>query len=198
MVSTSASTAASPHSTRCSPQIHRSPGRETGSARGLGRFVDIAGVIARASQQPVDFRLVEAQQSEVYVLLPERNEFGRQQLLVPARIEGNLIVSDDVGPPLSGRQVIKDDHRDSIEAKLTRGQQPAMAGNDAALPIDQDRIGPAELDNRGRDLRNLVVVVCTGVARIGDQPVEGPVHDRVGQSQHHVVSCGWDTARGGN
>ena len=34
--STSASTVASPHSTRCSPQIQRSPGRLTGSAGGSG------------------------------------------------------------------------------------------------------------------------------------------------------------------
>jgi hypothetical protein len=42
-----------------------------------------------------------------------------------------------------------------------------VAGNDAALRIDQDRIGPAEFDDRGCDLRHLVVVVSPGIARTG-------------------------------
>ena len=49
--STSARTVASPHSTRCSPQIHRSPGRLTGSAGGSGassRSVVSSSVPARS------------------------------------------------------------------------------------------------------------------------------------------------------
>ena len=65
-----------------------------------------------------------------------------------------------------------------------------MAGDDAALRVDQDRIGPAELDDRGCDLRDLAVVVRAGVARIGNQPIERPVLDRIGQSRGHVVRVG--------
>ena len=75
--STSASTLASPHSTRCSPQIHRSPGLLIGSAGGSGASSGSASrsrsttsslsssscakpVSARSSRRPADRRVQAA------------------------------------------------------------------------------------------------------------------------------------------
>ena len=44
-----------------------------------------------------------------------------------------------------------------------------MAGDDAVLAIDQDRVGPAELADRRGDLRHLRIAVRAGVLRKRDQ-----------------------------
>ena len=44
--------------------------------------------------------------------------------------------------------------------------------------------------DRGCDLRDLDVVVGTGVAGTRDQSVERPVLDRIGESRRHVVCVG--------
>jgi hypothetical protein len=124
-------------------------------------------------------------------------QFGYQQFLVPAGIEGKLVVSDDVSAPLRRREMIKDDNRHRIEAELARRQQPAVARDHHALGVDQDWVGPAELDDRGRDLLYLIVVVRPGIARIGLDPVDRPVFDRVRQSGRHVVRV-WGNRAGGN
>ena len=54
-------------------------------------------------------------------------------------------------------------------AELPRRQQPAVAGNDAVVAVDQDRVGPAELADRGGDLRHLRIAVRPGVLGEGDQ-----------------------------
>ena len=40
-----------------------------------------------------------------------------------------------------------------------RRQEPAVARNDAVVAVDQDRVGPAELADRGSDLRDLSINV---------------------------------------
>ncbi|GLV28512.1 hypothetical protein TomTYG75_10340 [Sphingobium sp. TomTYG75] len=54
----------------------------------------------------------------------------------------------------------------------------AMTGDDHPLVIDYDRIGEAELADRGGDLLDLLLTVCTGIA------FRGP--DRRERTQFHL------------
>ena len=85
---------------------------------------------------------------------------------------GQAIVRQHIGAALGRRQMAELDGWHLGQAELTRGEQPAVAGNDAAVAIDQDRVGKAELaDGRG-DLGDLRLEVGTRIAGIGDQ-----IHD---------------------
>jgi hypothetical protein len=48
----------------------------------------------------------------------------------------------------------------------------AMAGDDHPLVIDDDRVGEAELADRGSDLLDLLFTVCTGIAFRGPDSSE--------------------------
>ena len=61
-----------------------------------------------------------------------------------------------------------------------------MTGDDAAVAIDQNRVGPAEGADRGGDLRHLGVRVGARVAGIRDQALQRPV----GHRQLPLVSAG--------
>lgn len=138
----------------------------------------------------------KSRQSEVEALAVQRMQFGREQILIPARVERELVAGNHVGTPLRRGQMPEHHHRHGIDSEPACRQQPAVAGDYHAFGVDQDRIGPAELDDRGGDLRDLVVRVRSGVARIGDQPVERPMLDRVGQSVRHLFRVERRTAAG--
>ena len=59
-----------------------------------------------------------------------------------------------------------------------------------ALLVDQDRVGPAELDHRGRDLIDLRLAVRARVALVRAQPVDRPQLDPVGErDQPGALRC---------
>ena len=68
-----------------------------------------------------------------------------QQRLVPAGVQRQLVVGQHVGALLRLAQTRELDHRHAVQPQLPGRQQPAMAGDDAVLAVDQDRVGPAEL-----------------------------------------------------
>ena len=189
--STSASTVASPHSTRCSPQIQRSPGRLIGSAGGSGASSSVSRPARAPGQQPVEFGVVEAEQIEVEGLLLQRRQLGRQHLVVPAGVGRDLVVGDHQRAPLRRRQVRQHDHRHLGQPQLARGQHPAVAGNDHAVVADQHRVDEPELGDRSRDLRHLLLGMGAGIARVRDQSLERPALDLVGKLQVH---CSIDAA----
>ena len=56
---------------------------------------------------------------------------------------------------------------------MARHQDPVAAG--------QERVGEPELDHRGGDLRHLGLGVGAGVVGVGDDPLDGPLLDALGQ-----------------
>ncbi len=54
-----------------------------------------------------------------------------------------------------------------------------MAGQDAGVLVDQDRVGPTELDHAGRDLVDLRLAVRARVALVRAQPLDRPQLDPV-------------------
>ncbi len=126
-------------------------------------------------EQLLDLICLEAGKAEVE---PEGAEIGhlrRQHRIVPARIEGEPVVGEDVGALLRLAHVPELDHRHHVQLELPCRQEPAVAGHHAIVAVDEDRVGPAELEDRGGDLRDLSVGVGPGVPGVGDQPVEGAV-----------------------
>ena len=65
-----------------------------------------------------------------------------------------------------------------------------MSGEDAALLVDQHRVGPAELDHRRRDLIDLRLAVRPWVALVGAQALDRPQLDPVGErDQSRWLRC---------
>ena len=119
-------------------------------------------------QQPLQLGGIEADQVEVEALVPQPGQLLRQQLLAPSCLQGELVVGDQVRPLLRLAQVLEPDHRHLGEPELPRRQQPAVAGEDAALLVDQHRVRPAELDHRApRSDRPAPRCGCAGCARTG-------------------------------
>jgi hypothetical protein len=77
--------------------------------------------------------------------------------------------------------MLEPDHRHLGESELACREQPAVAGQDTGLLINQDRVGPAELDHRGRDLIHLRLAVRARVALVRTQAVDWPQLDPVGE-----------------
>ena len=62
-------------------------------------------------------------------------------------------------------------------SELMSGEHSAMAGNDTALRVDQNRIDETELRNAACDLSDLLGRVRSGIASIRDQPIYWPKFD---------------------
>ncbi len=145
--------------------------------RRLGRLVGVVVRLELHGQQPVEFGVIEAEQIEVEGILLQRSQLGRQHLVVPARVGRDLVVGDHQRAPLRRRQVRQHDHRRLGQSQLARGQHPAVAGNDHAVVADQHRVDEAELGDRSRDLRHLLLGMGAGIARVRDQSLERPALD---------------------
>jgi hypothetical protein len=98
-----------------------------------------------------------------------------------AGLQGDLVVGQDVRPLLRLAQVLEPDDRDLGEAQLARSEQTTVAGKDAGVLVDQDRVGPTKLDHRRRDLIDLRLAVRARVALVRPQAVDRPELDPVGQ-----------------
>ena len=153
-----------------------------GLVRGVDRHRrdDLVLGIGRAFQDHVDLAGGEAGQREVEVDVEHRQlaELELQEIEVPAGAERDLVVGDPQRPLLRLGEVRQRDRRHLGHAERLRRQQPAVPGDDRALGVDQDRIGEAELADRGGDLLDLPLRMGAGVARVGDQAADRPVDDR--------------------
>ena len=146
----------SPQTSRCLPGPRHRRARWS-AARHLRDLVRVGQAgICRASERR-DLELVEAGQRQVEAKLAKVAELEPEQLAVPAGVQRQLVVGDDLGSLLRFAQAGKLDHRHLAHPELAGRQHPAVAGDDAVLAIDQDRVGPAELADGGRDLRHLRV-----------------------------------------
>jgi hypothetical protein len=77
--------------------------------------------------------------------------------------------------------VLEPDHRHLGEPKLPRREQAAVAGQNAALLIHQDQVGPPELDHRRRELVHLLLAVRARIPLVRAQAVDRPELDPVGE-----------------
>src|SRR5882724_675944 len=73
--------------------------------------------------------------------------------------------------------MVENDHGHFVEMQLPRGEEAAVAGDDASTGVHQDRIIKTELCDAGSYLRNLRVGVGPWIAGVGNEFVEWPVFD---------------------
>ena len=84
-------------------------------------------------------------------------QFNPQHRIVPPRVLGDAVVSNDQCAALRLSQVIKYDHRHDLQTELLGGSQAPVASNDDTVTACQDRIGKSELCNAGGDLCHLFI-----------------------------------------
>jgi hypothetical protein len=123
----------------------------------------------------------------------QKLQLDPQDLRVPARLLGELVVGQDVGPALGLSEMGQLDDRDRLQAKHFGSLEPAMPGNDGALAIHQDRVGEAELADAVGDLADLLRAVGARVARIGPEAAWRDVGDGKGPG-HRGLSSELETA----
>ena len=154
--------------------------------RVLRRLRDLVlGLIARRlavgqRQQPLQLRGVEADQVEVEALVPSHASSCASSASSQPACRASWL-SARIRPLLRLAEVLEPDHRHLGEPELPRREQPAVAGEDAAVLVDQDRVGPAELHHRRRDLIDLRLAVRARVALVRAQAVDRPQLDPLGE-----------------
>ena len=162
------------------PEIAR-PGHRV--RRRLWRLVSVFTILRRTIEQAIEFVFVEAEHSEVDVLIPEGSKFRCQHLVIPAGVLGDAIVGDHQSPALRRRQVRQHDHRRFREAKLARRKHAAVTRDDHAIIADQHWVHEPELGDRSCDLRDLILGMRARVAGVRDQSVERPMLNRYGAAE---------------
>ena len=80
------------------PQVARAADRLFGRLRDLVLGLSARRLAIGQRQQPLELRRVEADQVEIEVLVPEPGQLFRQQLLAPPRLQGELVIRDEVRP----------------------------------------------------------------------------------------------------
>jgi hypothetical protein len=149
------------------PEVTRA--RDDGSVRvKAGRGVGGIGpvLLLAAFDQEIDLGRLESDHGEIEVEvdLGEALQLDREEVFVPACILGESVVGDDVGPDLGLGKVFELEGGNRLEAELLRGADAAVAGDDGAVPIDQDRVREAEGLDRPGDLADLFFAVGAGVS----------------------------------
>jgi hypothetical protein len=153
-----------------------------GLDRRLGRLVlGRVGLAIGGCEQRLQLAGIEAQKVEIEALVPQPGQLLCKERLIPPAVQSKLIIRDHIRPLLRRRQMPEPDHRHLGQPQLPGRHQPAVPGEDAISLVDQDRVGEAELDHRGRDLRHLVGAMCPRVALVGPEPVDRPELQPLGQ-----------------
>jgi hypothetical protein len=164
------------------PQIARFADRRL--IEGRRHHIGGIGVATGRHRQPfdakIDFAHGEARGFEVEIEL-DRGEIAQnlaQELIVPARGLGEAIVGDAEGACLFAGQVLEADDGDIAQAQPSCRMDAAVASEDLAVLIGQDRnVEPKRFD-AARDLLDLPVAVQSRVARIHLQALDRDTLDQ--------------------
>jgi hypothetical protein len=97
----------------------------------------------------------------------------RQDLFVPASVERELIVGDDVGALLGGAHRLDAQAGHPREAEYLGGFDAAVAGKNGVVGIDEDGVREAKALDRRCDLANLLFRVSARVPLPGVERARG-------------------------
>lgn len=73
-------------------------------------------------EQTSQFLVFEADQLEIEIFLLKRGKFNAKQLVIPAGIQGELIVGENIRTLLGFSQMIQNNDGDLAESELARGE----------------------------------------------------------------------------
>ena len=115
-------------------------------------------------------------------------DLNLQHFLIPACVLCIAVVRQDVGLFLCLGEMIRKHAGHLGEAFLLGGHQPAVTGDHAVVPVDDDRVDEAELPQRGPQLHDLIRRMGTGVVDIRNQFVDRDQTHVRGSSLAHGLS----------
>ena len=147
------------------PDLARAdPGRGGVREGVVGRIIRLLGGDGR--QEVVDLRNREARDVEVELEIrgQERPQLRGEQVLVPAGIERQFVVSEDIGALLGPAQVLDLQTGHLGQAEECRCGHAPVTGQDGPRLVDQHRRGEAELPDAGGDLPDLLRGMGAGIA----------------------------------
>jgi hypothetical protein len=125
-------------------------------------------------EHPLELVVVKTERGQVDLLFEQAGQFGIQLLFVPLGILGDLVVGNAEGSNLRVAQVIQDDHRKLWQAQELSPEDPAVAGNNIAMPVDQNGIDHAVVPHTAGNLPNLFSGMGPSIRRVGNQAFDGP------------------------
>jgi len=98
-------------------------------------------------------------------------------LFIPSGVESEAIIGQNQRPRLRFGEMIEHDDRNFGHLELPGGENARVASDDHAVRAHQDLVRPPELDDAGRDLRDLLLRMRPRVADVGKQLVDRPKLD---------------------
>ena len=139
-------------------------------------------------EQVSDLRVLKAGQGHIKIHPLQGFDLNPQHFFIPACILCIAVVCQNVGLFLCLGEMIRQHTGYLGEAFLLGSHQPAVTGDHAEIPVDDDRVDEAELPQRGPELHDLICRMGTGIVDIRNQPVDGHQPHVRGSSLAHGLS----------
>jgi hypothetical protein len=124
--------------------------------------LDIA--LLRLVENRIDLLRRESEDRNIKVERDQSLQLGREYLLVPAGVQGQLVVGQHICATLGWGEMGQAHNRHLVDAGQPCPLDPAMAGDDFVVVAYQYGIGEAEALDAVADLTNLRVGVRAGIA----------------------------------
>ena len=113
----------------------------------------IRGLIIRCIQtEDIDLSRIEARELHIKIGSIEFGDFEFEQIKIPTRFLVAAVVHQTICSDLGGRQPLGNMDRDLFHPALFRCQPADMSDDNDSIPVDDDRLAPTILLNRGADL----------------------------------------------
>ena len=111
-------------------------------SQGLANVEDFLTEARRINDQ-IDLRRFEARDADIELDLGvgENLKFFRENLHIPGRIPGDLVIGDHQSPFLDSGQMRNHDDRDRLKSQLICRQETSMAGDEASVFVYQHGVG---------------------------------------------------------
>ena len=138
--STVAASVLSPQTSRWRPRTRHRPEPTTGFGQRFGHVVRIGQARSSCSAKSAASSSTSKPTScEFAPIVPQIGQFDPEQGLVPPGVERELVVGQHIGAALRLGPAARHDHGHFGQAQLAGGEQAAMASDDTAVLVDQDR-----------------------------------------------------------
>ena len=152
------------------PQVARLADRTVLQPRGVNAILGIGGVRFKIGHKLVDLDWLEAEDRDIKALRFQQpgqlRYFDRKALTIPARVLGNLVVSNCKRALSRRRKARQHDDRHLRDAEALRCPVAALAGEERPIFSHQQWVGEAECGDAVCDLTDLLVGMGPGITPI--------------------------------
>src|SRR6266436_6684401 len=122
----------------------------------------------------------EADQVDIEIGEPELLDLVAKLLEIPACPCRQLVVGQAVGSLFLLTPAACDHYRDRGQPQLRCRADTPVAGNQHAVLVNKHRVGPSPSAKRVGKLVDVALAMQTGIAGVGDQPLDRPVLNPLG------------------